>query len=462
MRTNGALYKLQKEAYYAARGLLRDNPLCLGRVQQLLRNERRSPEELQKKGRELLYRTLQAATQRIPYYKHIKIDFSPAEADQALIERFPIVTKDELLSKPEMFYPDGARTRPWTISGRTSGTSGTPLLVIRSLDSVIWENAFLRRHWYWSGFRPGMRRATLRGDMVVPVEQEQPPFWFYNRYNNQLVFSSRHLRGELFAPIADKLADYSPYLLQAYPSMAYELAFYLRSKDRFLDIPYIYTGSEMLYAFQRELIEERFRGRIMDFYGLAERTVFAAECEHGALHLNTDYSWVEILDQAGRPTDEQGYLVGTTLYNMTMPLVRYRVDDQTKWKRHTCTCGRSYPVIERVEGRIGDAVFGVDGRRISSAALTLPLRLVNNIRRAQVAQVTPDQWEIRVVPMAGFGEEEKRQLVDNMHKYVDPAVRIQIREMSEIPRTAAGKYKWIVNECGGSIHPRPELTDNIH
>lgn len=460
MRTNGALYKLQKESYYATRGLLRDNPLCLVRVQQLLRNERRSPKELQQKARERLYRTLIAATRRIPFYKDIKIDFSPAEAEQALRERFPIITKDELLSSPEMFYPDGGRTRPWTISGRTSGTSGTPLMVIRSLDSVIWENAFLRRHWYWSGFRPGMPRATLRGDMVVPVEQEQPPFWFYNRYNNQLVLSSRHLRGELFEPIADKLEEYAPYLLQAYPSMAYELAFYLRTRDRYLHIPYIYTGSEMLYGFQRELIEERFRGRVMDFYGLAERTVFAAECEHGALHVNTDYSWVEIVDQNGRSTDDQGYLVGTTIYNLAMPLVRYRVDDQTKWKRGACACGRTYPVIERVEGRIGDAVFGVDGRRISSAALTLPLRLVENIRRAQVAQVTPDQWEIRVVPMDGFGEEQKRQLIDNMHKYVDPAVGIRIREMSEIPRTAAGKYKWIVNECPGAAPRRPELSAN--
>jgi phenylacetate-CoA ligase len=446
MRTDAALDSLQKESYYALRALLRDNPLCLARVQQLLRHERRSADELRRRNLDLLYGSLRAATRRIGFYKNIKIDFTPSEAEHALAE-FPIVTKDDLLSQPDRFYPGGGREHPWTIVGRTSGTSGTPLGLIRSLDSVIWENAFLRRHWYWSGFRPGMRRATLRGDVVVPVEQEQPPFWFYNRYNTQLIFSSRHLRGELLNSIADKIADYAPYLLQAYPSTVYELAVHLRAKDRFLNVRYIYTGSEMLYPFQRELIEERLRGRVVDFYGLAERTVFAGECEHGALHVNTDYSWVEIVDDAGRPTEGPGYLVGTTFYNHSMPLIRYRVDDQTQWQRGACACGRSYPLVERVEGRIGDAIFGTDGRRVSSAALTLPLRLVHRIRRAQVAQIHRDEWEIRVVPMAGFGEEQKRQLIDNIHKYVDPAVRLRIAEVSDIPRTAAGKYKWIVNEC---------------
>ena len=44
------------------------------------------------------------------------------------------------------------------------------------------------------GQRPGMRRAYLRGDLVVPLDRVQPPYWFLNRYNNQLIVSSRHLR----------------------------------------------------------------------------------------------------------------------------------------------------------------------------------------------------------------------------------------------------------------------------
>lgn len=451
MGTSSAAYRLQKESYYMSRAVLRDNPVCLARVQRLLRQERWSREQLNKQGLTLLYRSLKAATRRIPFYKSVKIDFTPSEAADALVDRFPIITKDDLLVHPEMFYPDNARERAWTIVGRTSGTSGTPLGLFRSLDSVIWENAFLRRHWYWSGFRPGMRRATLRGDMVAPVEQQRPPFWFYNRYIKQLIISSRHLRGTLTGHIADKLEEFSPYLLQAYPSMAYELAMFLRSQDRFLRVPYIMTGSEMLYPFQRDLIEERLRGRILDFYGLAERTVFAGECEYGSLHLNTDYSWVEIVDDRGRPTTGAGYLVGTTFYNHSMPLIRYRVDDQTAWKRVACPCGRTYPVVERIEGRVGDSIYGSDGRRISSAALTLPLRQVSHIRCAQVAQVGKDTWEIRVVPLDGFRDAHRQQLIHNFRKYVDPDVQLKLVEMRDIPRTPAGKYKWVVNEYSRGI-----------
>jgi len=45
----------------------------------------------------------------------------------------------------------------------------------------------------------------LRGDLVVPIERTTPPYWFLNRYNNQLVVSSRHLREECVGDIVDML-----------------------------------------------------------------------------------------------------------------------------------------------------------------------------------------------------------------------------------------------------------------
>jgi phenylacetate-CoA ligase len=61
--------------------------------------------------------------------------------------------------------------------------------VFRSLQSLLMEQAFIGRHWSWSGYHDGMARACLRGDQVAA----QPPFWSWNRYNRQLVVSSRHL-----------------------------------------------------------------------------------------------------------------------------------------------------------------------------------------------------------------------------------------------------------------------------
>ena len=436
---------LKKQCFYGFRAIARDNALCSSRVRSLLRQERWPEPELLALRRARLHRTLKAAVERIPAYRGIRVADSPAEVERSL-EHFPIVSKEELLRSPEKFYPARPGAKPLRIFGRTSGTTGTPLTVQRSLDSVIWENAYLRRHWCWSGYRARMPRATLRGDLVVPLERAKPPFWFHNRYENQLILSSRHLRGEHYGAIADKLAEFAPYLLQAYPSTAYDLACYLRERGRSLAIPYVYTGSEPLYPFQRTLIEERLGERVMDFYGMAERVAFAAECERGVSHLVTDYSWVELVDENGRATDAEGYVVGTTFHNLAMPLVRYRLADQTRLRPGRCACGRAYPMIDPVTGKVEDALVGSDGRRVSPSVLTFAFKGLEHIRRAQVAQVGAAEWEVRVMPMPAYGDAQKRQLIENVHHLVDPHIRLRVVEVEEIPRTPAGKFQWVVNE----------------
>jgi phenylacetate-CoA ligase len=318
--------------------------------------------------------------------------------------------------------------------------------MFRSLDSVLWENAIVGRHFRWSGYRPGMRRAYLRGDLVVPIDRSTPPYWFHNRYNNQLIVSSRHLRDGCVDDIIEALAKFAPFMMEAYPSTAYELALLLEQRNAFLRIPYVYTGSEPLYPHQRQLIEARLTTCVMDHYGMAERIAYATECEHGSLHLNTDYSYVEIVDDDGQPTDSEGHIVGTTFHNTVMPLVRYRMSDRTRWRPGSCACGRTYPMIEPVSGKYEDTLFGSQGQRISPSVVTFAFKALRGIRYSQVAQVAADTWEIRVVPEAGFNEAERNRLIENVRKLVDPGLRILVREVDEIARTSAHKYRWIVNE----------------
>ena len=210
--------------------------------------------------------------------------------------------------------------------------------------------------------------------MIVSADKVTPPFWFYNRHNNQSLLSSPHLKPAFIDLIADELSKFSPYLLEAYPSTAYELALHLLRSGRELKIPYVYTGSEVLYPHQRDAIEKAFYGRIMDHYGMAERVAYATECEQGNMHVNTDYSYVEIIDENGRPTEADGYIAGTTFHNLVMPLVRYRLSDRTKWKRGSCACGRSYPMIEPVVGKVEDVIYGSDGSVVSPSVITFAFK----------------------------------------------------------------------------------------
>jgi phenylacetate-CoA ligase len=432
---------------YGLRHALRDNVWSRRRTHALLEHDRWSLARLHELRDALLYRTLHAAQRTIARYRHITPPASPAEALASLRRDYPVVSKTELLARRDLYYPHGGRSRPWTIKGKTSGTTGTPLELFRSLDSVRWEQAFKKRHWAWCGFHDGMRRASLRGDAIVPVDRTEPPFWLFNRFGNQLLLSSRHLQRPYLGEIVETLRNFRPHLLEAYPSTAFGLATYLEQQHSELRIPFVYTGSEILYAYQRELIEARI-GRVMDFYGMAERVAFAAECEAGNLHLNSDYSFVEIVDDSGRETAGPGYVVGTTFHNLAMPLVRYRLSDRAAWKPGSCPCGRLYPLMEAVSGKFEDVIFGGTGEPVSPSLVTFAFKGVHNIECSQVAQVSPEIWEVRIVPATGYSEADAQQVVRNIGSMVDARITVRTRTVSEIPRTAAGKYRWIVNETG--------------
>lgn len=386
--------------------------------------------------------SLECAVSKIPIYHHIKMDHSAGFSKEVLAQ-FPIIGKKDLLTKKALFYPP---KRPWFAVGKTSGTTGTPLEIYRDLKSSIFENAFIRRHWALSGFKNLQKRATMRGDMVVPIDQEKPPFWFFNIFDNQLLISSRHLKEGCFEPITDKLESFKPYILEAYPSTAYELALYLNRKNRMIRIPYIYTSSEMLYDHQRAMIEKQFCGKVMDFYGMAERVALASECLQGNLHINTDYSCVEILDKNGNPTEDYGHITGTTLHNHAMPLVRYQLSDITRWKSGDCPCGSPFPMIEPIQGKFEDILYGGKGAPVSPSVLTFAFKGLAHIKRSQVAQTEKDKWEVRVVPDREFTDQESQKLISNIKTMVDPYVNLEIKIVEDIPRSDSGKFKWVVNE----------------
>ena len=455
---------LRNELLFGARALLRDTPWSQWRLRALQRNEAMSRAELAVLQAGLLHKTLRTAIARLPFYADIGRDFSVAASFDVLRAAFPIIDKDTLLANRHSLYPNGGARQPWQALGTTSGTTGAPLEIFRSAQSVLMEQAFVKRHWAWGGYHDGMVRASLRGDLVSDTAASTPPFWFWNRYNQQLLVSSRHLNDAHADAIIDRLEALAPAMLQAYPSTAFTLAGLLERRGRRLRIPRVFTSSEPLYAHQREKICDRLGTTIMDLYGMAERVAFASACEHGQLHVNSDYAYVEIVDADGQPTDGEGDVVGTTFHNHAMPLVRYRLGDRSRWKPGQCPCGRVFPMLEGVSGKYSDAITGSDGAPVSPSVLTFAFKRMDRIRKSQVAQVGPASWEVRVVPLPGFTALHEQYLIDLIHRMVDPHVHVKVVLRDDLPDTAAGKFRWVVNEYAPAEYApapwhRPEPTE---
>ena len=104
---------------------------------------------------------------------------------------FPYISKQDILNNPNCFKSNV--TEKLIINGSTSGTTGTPLPIPQNMNSVIREQAFIKKSLHWAGFQKGDKRAWLRGDLLVPIEQKAVPFWRYSYFENMILLSSFHL-----------------------------------------------------------------------------------------------------------------------------------------------------------------------------------------------------------------------------------------------------------------------------
>lgn len=121
-------------------------------------------------------------------------------------------------------------------------------------------------------------------------------------------------------------------------------------------------GSEHWSDQMRRTIEELLGIESFDIIGMTELygPGIGLDCSaHQGIHYWSDHLLFEVVDpETGEvlPEGEVGELVATTLTREAMPLVRYRTRDLTRLLPGTCTCGSTFPRIDRLIGRADDMV----------------------------------------------------------------------------------------------------------
>ncbi len=107
-----------------------------------------------------------------------------------------------------------------------------------------------------------------------------------------------------------------------------------------------------------KILEETWDCRVYNHYGTTEMGLGGGvECEaHRGYHLREADLFFEIIDpKSGDPVQdgEYGEVVFTTLTRRGMPLIRYRMDDRSRFIPGDCPCGTKLKTMEKVSGRFG-------------------------------------------------------------------------------------------------------------
>lgn len=389
---------------------------------------------LQERRLRLLVRLVAA---RSPFYRRW---FAGSGVDPATIRglddlpRLPLVTREDLMRAPEDFAVQPTRLM-WRAS--SSGTSGRPLTVYRTAGSSAYELAALQRQWGWFGLARDARRVVLRGstfaaDRPGSLTQDVPG-------NHQLLLSSYHLGPDRLPEILAALRAYAPAAIEGWPSSIALLAALMRDAGERLPVTAVITSSEVMSPGRRALMREVFTGPVVDHYGQTERVALAGDCEHGGYHVFPDYGIVELLPVDGAPDRHE--IVGTALHNWGYPLLRYRTGDEVgPAPSEPCPCGRAFPRLGTLDGRAEDNFTAADGRHVP-----LPSSVVDDLiglAEAQIVQLAPGRFEIRVVPGAGYDEQSCRdKALRTVEKLMGPGQDVAWRVMDRVPRSGSGKLR---------------------
>ena len=395
----------------------------------LARQERASLDQLLEDQQAAVHRMLKYACRHVHYYR--KRGFPSDD-----LSAWPILEKHTVAAHPKLFVSDEYEQEK-LLTLKTSGTTGTPLTVFVSSDYHQVEMAFRWRHKAWGGVPYLSRGAYVSGHPVVPPDQTQPPFWRVDHVEKRLLCSSYHFAPDNLASYIKALSDFHPDFVHGYPSSLYVLARAIRDRGMAEIRPRaVFTASETLLDFQREIMGKAFGAPVFNWYGNTEMTCNIVQCAAGGLHYRTDYGLLELLDD--------GTMVCTGLNNRAMPLIRYRVGDVAAARTGPCACGCAFPLIERIDGRAEDYVQTPDGRLVGR--LDHLFKDAQCVREAQIVQKQLDEVVIRVVRGQGYSPREEGVIQAEARTRLGGSIRVRFEYVERIERTANGKVRFVISD----------------
>jgi phenylacetate-CoA ligase len=388
------------------------------------------------------------AYQHVPGYHFLYCDAGVKPEDivsLADVPLLPFTTKELLRDNLQDFTAKGIPS--WRLRYvTTGGSTGIPFGFYYTEVNSWMESAFMHSGWERAGWQLGDMSAVLRGTFVGSEER----FWDYDPVNRELLLSSYYLTEQTYPKYIEKIEEFSPKHLQAYPSAVTILADLLleHSDVGRIDFQVILLGSENIHEWQKEKLRRTFPcARLFGWYGHAEQVILAPWCEDGEYyHVWPFYGLVEILDEENREVNEGkvGEIVGTSFWNYATPFIRYRTMDRAQKGAWGCEkCGRQFPILESIEGRLQEIIVTRTGRYISMTAINMHSDVFDSVRQFQFYQDTPGKVTFRVVRKGSYTDQDTAGIYWELKKKLGDDMELEIVFVDKIPRTQRGKHRFL-------------------
>ncbi|HEX7335251.1 MAG TPA: hypothetical protein VF290_27365 [Pyrinomonadaceae bacterium] len=408
----------------------------------------------------LLRRITEHAYRHVPYYRDLfdSIRLKPADICRLSdLNKLPLLTREVLSSQFGRLTASNSHTyRPRVL--RTSGTTGQRIQFLVDRPSNALEFVYYWRYWNWAGYRLGAPFAEFSSVFFSAADARSLLPSCRQRLTNRLLLNSCVLSDARVRSFVAAIRRHRPLFLKGLPSVLYYFALSLR-RQGISDISFraVFSTGEVLVPRVRKFVEKMFGCKVYDSYGHLERAVAISECPHGGLHVNSDYGICEFVRRddlrtefAGANYNGTGYparIVGTSLYNFSMPLLRYDVGDVVLVEpEKKCACGRQFTLVSAIAGRQSEIIMTPEGEAVTAAFLIF--EDVPNILAGQILQESLDELCVRIVPDAQFSAAAEACLKSRLRTLVGSGMRITTQLCAGVDelRGESGKVRAVVSK----------------
>jgi phenylacetate-CoA ligase len=428
----------------------------------LARTERLPPRELAFYQQDLLVRLVRHAHAALPFYRdRLACLFAPdGELDLSRWNEVPILGREEVAARGgELRVHDLPPEYGEITEARTSGSTGVALDIASNGMQYFCAVALLTRMARRFGMDTARPLATIGRYRYHPI----PPWPDGNVWSGWSMSDpdAPAYDLELTTPVERQLEwlarRKAPYL-RIQPSGALAIAHAVTPREgRALGIETVLLHGENVPDGAREIVVERLGARAAAVYSCQEVGHIASECEAAPhYHVAAENVLVELVDERGRDVrvGERGRVIVTGLYNYVMPFIRYELGDIAV-AGAGCACGRTLPVIARIEGRSRNAFVFRDGARLwPRTSMVRAMAPFVPFQRFQLVQLDFERIEFRYLPDGSGRAPDVAALNAHARKVFHPSVELCPIEVDALPPGPSGKFEEFISRVAAGA-PAP-------
>jgi len=440
---------LIKELLVGAEARRRNRYRRYGDYQQVLREhsleryQQLSANEIRAEQLERLRETITAARLHTEFYRK-RLPTTVNSLDD--LREIPILKKSDIRENLAlMIARDYNRRHLW--AGQTSGSTGTPLRFLVGREGIRARTAIQDNYYASKGCHYGERRARFGGSRIVLADRSRPPFWIYNRVDNQLQMSVYHMAPTTLGLYIEELNVFGPKYITGYAHALYILGQHLCDNGGLnINLHAIFLDSEGIPEYFMPVIEQGFGTRVYKTYGIGETGLIALQASDGRYHVLELSCVLEVVNEQGQPLPygETGRLIVTDLTQTAVPYIRYDTGDIGSLSAPILGTDMNTSILDSIEGRSDDFVLTPRGRCVGRLSyVTKPGR---GILESQIVQTSRDRVVIRVVPTPNFDPTSMEEVIAVARSVLGSDMIIEWELVESIPRTSRHKFKHVVRE----------------